>query len=120
MKANFMIDKNGRRCLFVTQSWWTEEEKEAFAQAVRQYGQDYISIQSAIKTKTLKQIQHYARDLLKRITKDRTHKDADILKIYKFRENWTIEEKSKFIEIVEKHGKDYNILAKHIKTKTRE
>ena len=68
----------------------------------------------------MRQIRKYANELFKRIKSDHAHKDANLLKtLDKLKKAWTIKEKAKFIEIVGKYGKDYGMLARNIKTKTR-
>ena len=69
----------------------------------------------------MRQIRKYANELFKRIKSDHAHKDANLLKtLKKLKNEWTIKEKAKFIEIVGKYGKDYDMLASNIKTRTRQ
>ena len=43
-KANMRIDKNGRKSNIVSKYFWTVEEKEEFARAVREHGKDSAKI----------------------------------------------------------------------------
>ena len=51
VKANLRIDKNGRKHHLVNKLYWTVEEKEEFARAIREHGKDFAKIYKAVKSK---------------------------------------------------------------------
>ena len=91
----------GADILPILQGEWTEEEKQRFLSAVREFGKDYAQIERVVGSKSLAQIKRYSETLRKAIKRDPATKGADILAVL---QEWSSEEHRLFIAAVRKYG----------------
>ena len=102
---------------------WTDTEIEVFVKAVKEYRNDYMMIAKAVKTKTIEQVKKKANNICLGKSSDHRHDFKAVIKILRptmrVLDKWTEKEKVRLNKALQKHGKDYNKIAKQFDGKSR-
>ena len=95
--------------------FWTADERQKFADAVRQFGDNRKKISEFVGSKSVKKV--YFR--LKWIQKHEDITDARVFKVIRKRTctPWDDDERRKLIEAVKKYGKNPRLISMHVGTR---